>query len=59
MFISICNTKIILPAMKQYVSRERRKLEKELLYYLRKCRFFQSRFTHKYDLDWIILYRKS
>ncbi|SCD21752.1 hypothetical protein PSM36_2963 [Proteiniphilum saccharofermentans] len=40
--------------MKQYVSKERRKLEKELLFYLRKYRFFQSRFTHKNDLGWII-----
>ena len=40
--------------MKQDVSKERRKLENELLFYLRKYRFFQSRFTHKDDLDWII-----
>lgn len=36
------------------VSKERRRLEKELLFYLRKYRFFQSRFTHNSDLDWII-----
>lgn len=40
--------------MPQYVSKERRKLEKELLFYLRKYRFYKSRFTYKDDLDWII-----
>ncbi len=40
--------------MAQFVSKERRKLEKELLFYLRKYRFFRSRFTYKEDLDWII-----
>lgn len=41
-------------AMKQYVSKERERLEQELLFYLRKSRFFRCRFTYKEDLDKII-----
>jgi len=37
--------------MKEYVSKKRRELEKELLYYLRKYRFFSSRFRHIEDLE--------
>lgn len=40
--------------MKEYVSKERRKLEKELLLYLRKYRFYSSRFKNISDLDGII-----
>jgi hypothetical protein len=40
--------------MKEYVSKERRKLEKELLFYLRKYRFYTVRFKHIEDLDSII-----
>ncbi|MFA5650598.1 MAG: hypothetical protein WC914_05600 [Proteiniphilum sp.] len=40
--------------MARYVSKERRRLEEELLFYLRRYRFFQSRFARKDDLDWII-----
>jgi hypothetical protein len=40
--------------MKEYVSKKRRQLEKELLYYLRKYRFFSSRFKHIEDLESII-----
>ena len=40
--------------MKEYVSKKRKQLEKELLYYLRKYRFFASRFKHIEDLDSII-----
>lgn len=40
--------------MKEYVSKERRKLEKELLMYLRKYRYFSVRFTRLQDLDEII-----
>ena len=37
--------------MKEYVSKERRRLEKELLLYLRKYRFYSARFTRKDVLD--------
>jgi len=40
--------------MKEYVSKKRRQLEKELLYYLRKYRFFSLRFKHIEDLESII-----
>jgi len=40
--------------MKEYVSKKRRQLEKELLYYLRKYRFFSSRFKYIEDLESII-----
>ena len=40
--------------MKQYVSKKRRQLEKELLFYLRKYRFFTSRFKNIKDLESII-----
>jgi len=40
--------------MKEYVSKKRRNLEKELLYYLRKYRFFSSRFRNIKDLESII-----
>ena len=40
--------------MKDYVSKERRRIEKELLYYLRKYRFFASRFRDLRDFDSII-----
>lgn len=40
--------------MNEYVSKERRKLEKELLMYLRKYRFYSSRFKRISDLDIII-----
>jgi very-short-patch-repair endonuclease len=40
--------------MNAYISRERRKLEKELLLYLRKYRFYASRFKRLQDLDSII-----
>ena len=39
---------------KEYVSKERRRIEKELLYYLRKYRFFASRFRDIRDFDSII-----
>lgn len=40
--------------MNEYVSKERRKLEKELLMYLRKYRFYSTRFKRISDLDSII-----
>lgn len=40
--------------MKEYVSKERRRIEKELLLYLRKYRFYASRFKRLNDLDTII-----
>jgi len=40
--------------MKEYVSKKRRQLEKELLFYLRKYRFFSSRFKNTEDLESII-----
>ena len=40
--------------MNEYVSKERRKLEKELLMYLRKYRFYSARFTRLDDLNKII-----
>jgi hypothetical protein len=40
--------------MKEYLSKERRRLEKELLLYLRKYRFYSSRFKRLSDLDAII-----
>lgn len=40
--------------MKNYVSKERRQLEKELLFYLRKFRFFSMRFKQIDDLNKLI-----
>jgi len=40
--------------MNEYVSKERRKLEKELLMYLRKYRFYSARFKKISDLNTII-----
>lgn len=40
--------------MKNYVSKERRQLEKELLFYLRKFRFFSVRFKQIDDLNKLI-----
>jgi hypothetical protein len=40
--------------MKEYVSKERRRLEKELLMYLRKYRFYSTRFHNISDLETII-----
>ena len=40
--------------MKEYVSKERRRIEKELLFYLRRHKFFASRFRHIEDYDAII-----
>ena len=40
--------------MKEYASKERRKIEKELLYYLRNYRFFESRFKNIEDFNSII-----
>ncbi len=40
--------------MKMYVSKQRRMLENELLNYLRRYRFFASRFKYISDLDNII-----
>ena len=40
--------------MKEYVSKERRRIEKELLFYLRKYRYFTTKFRHIEDLDSII-----
>ena len=40
--------------MKEHVSKKRKELEKELLYYLRKYRFFSSRFRNIDDLESII-----
>jgi len=40
--------------MKEYVSKKRRQIEKELLFYLRKYRYFSSRFRYIDDLDSII-----
>jgi len=38
----------------RYVSKERKKIEQELLYYLRNYRFFESRFRDIRDLNAII-----
>ncbi len=40
--------------MSPYVSKERKRLEKELLMYLRKYRYFKSVFRFQTDLDDII-----
>jgi hypothetical protein len=40
--------------MKEYISKERRKIEKELLFYLRRYRFFSTRFRNINDFDSII-----
>ena len=40
--------------MNEYVSKARRRLEKELLMYLRKYRFYSARFKRIDDLDGII-----
>jgi len=40
--------------MSQYISKERRRLEKELLLYLRKYRFYSVRFQNISDLETII-----
>jgi len=40
--------------MKEYVSKKRKQIEKELLFYLRKYRYFSSKFRHIEDLDSII-----
>jgi len=40
--------------MKEYVSKKRRQLEKELLFYLRKYRFYAVRFRNIEDLESII-----
>lgn len=40
--------------MSPYVSKERKRLEKELLMYLRKYRYFRSVFSYQYDLDQVI-----
>ncbi len=40
--------------MSPYVSKERKRLEKELLMYLRKYRYFKSVFRFQPDLDDII-----
>lgn len=40
--------------MKEYVSKERKKLEKELLFYLRKYRFYKNRFKNISDLESVI-----
>ena len=40
--------------MNPFVSKERRKIEQELLYYLRNYRFFESRFRDIRDFDSII-----
>lgn len=40
--------------MNEYVSKERRRLEKELLMYLRKYRFYSARFKRISDLNTII-----
>jgi hypothetical protein len=40
--------------MTVYISKERRKLEKELLLYLRKYRFYATRFKKLSDLESII-----
>ena len=40
--------------MNEYVSKERRRLEKELLMYLRKYRFYSARFKRIDDLNGII-----
>lgn len=40
--------------MKNYVSKERRQLEKKLLFYLRKFRFFSMRFKQIDDLNKLI-----
>jgi len=39
---------------KEYVSKERRRIEKELLFYLRKYRYFSSKFRYIEDLDFVI-----
>ena len=40
--------------MKEHVSKKRREIEKELLFYLRRYRFFASRFRDIRDFDAII-----
>lgn len=40
--------------MSEYVSKERKRLEKELLMYLRKYRFYSARFHNISDLEAII-----
>jgi len=40
--------------MNEYVSKARRRLEKELIMYLRKYRFYSARFKRIDDLDGII-----
>jgi hypothetical protein len=40
--------------MREYISKERRRVEKELILYLRKYRFYASRFKRLNDLDTII-----
>ncbi len=40
--------------MNEYISKERRRLEKELLMYLRKYRFYSARFKKISDLEKII-----
>ena len=37
-----------------YISKERRRLEQELLTYLRKYRFYKSRFRNIKDLEFVI-----
>lgn len=37
--------------MKDYVSKKRREIEKNLLFYLRRYRFFSSKFEDSRDLD--------
>ena len=53
MFITFVVSKPTI-TMKEYISKERRRIEKELLLYLRKYRFYASRFKHLNDLDSII-----
>ena len=40
--------------MKEYISKKRRQIEKELLFYLRKYRYFTTKFRRIEDLDSII-----
>lgn len=40
--------------MKKYVSKERKRIEQDLLYYLRNYRFFTSRFRDARDFESII-----
>ena len=53
MFITFVVSKPTI-TMKEYISKERRRIEKELLLYLRKYRFYASRFKRLNDLDSII-----